>query len=114
MKLAAERTTTALLNSTALQALVNGKHYWEMAPDNTKGIYVAFRIAENIGLSKDRRNYDVTHWCYADTLSEASDLSDLVRAACLADGQHFRGGESGYFDTDTKEGFIKLIFNFNL
>ncbi len=64
MKLAAERTTTALLNSTALQALVNGKHYWEMAPDNTKGIYVAFRIAENIGLSKDRRNYDVTHWCY--------------------------------------------------
>lgn len=114
MKVAATRTETALKASTALQALINGSHFWELAPDNTKGEYVTYRIFENTPASKDRRSFEVTHWCFAPTLTRASDLSELVKEAMLVDRQHFSGAESGYVDDDTKEGFIKLVFNFNL
>lgn len=115
MKAAAERTNTALLANTELQALVNGKHYWELAPDNTKGVYVTYRVLENQAVTKTiKRNFDVTHWCFAPSLTHASDVSELVKEALLNDGQYFRGAESGYVDDDTKEGFIKMIFNFNI
>lgn len=114
MKKAATRTENALKASTDLQTLLSGKHYWELAPDNVKDEYVTYRILENQQASKDRRNFDVTHWCFAATLTKASELSELVKAALLNDNQHFRGAESGYIDDDTKEGFIKMVFNFNI
>jgi hypothetical protein len=115
MKVAAEKTNTALLANTDLQALVSGKHFWELAPDETKGVYVAYRVLENPAVTKTiKRNFDVTHWCFAPTLTLASDVSELVKTALLNDGQYFRGAESGYVDDETKEGFIKMIFNFNI
>lgn len=115
MKAAATRTETALLASTELQTLISGKHYWELAPDNVKNEYVTYRILENQSVTKTiKRNFDVTHWCFAKTLTKASELSELVKEALMADNQYFMGAESGYVDDDTKEGFIKMVFNFNI
>jgi len=115
MNIAAQRIESALNANTALQALVNGKHFWELAPDNIKGFYVAYRITENPGVTKNaKRSFEVTHWCYGRSLTQVSALSELVKQASENNGQYFLGAESGYLDNDTKEAFIKLIFKFNL
>lgn len=115
MKQAATQITTDLAADTALQAVLDGDHYWELAPDNAKVPYVTFRLTENQKASKDRRgDYDVELWCFNDKLTTSADLSELVSNALDKNPYRFRGAQSGYVDDDTKEGFIKLIYNFKL
>ena len=115
MKNAAIQIQTDLTADTALQALVDGEQYWELAPDNTKVPYITYRITENQQASKDRRgDYDVELWCFEKRLTDAAELSDLVKDAMDKNPYRFRGAQSGYVDDDTKEGFIKLIYNFKL
>ena len=98
-----------------LQGAISGRHYWELAPANTKGTYSTYRILENEVTSKTpRRSFDVEIWSFAATVTGAALLSEMVRAALLGSGMYFKGGESGYVDDNTREGYVKLIFKFNL
>lgn len=114
MNNAAQKIEATLQNNTALQAVLQGKQFWELAPDNTKGVYVTYRIRENFaGATKNRRNYDTELYCFGATLTESAALSELVKTALELGGMYFRGAESGYVDDETKEGFVKVIFTFN-
>lgn len=110
---AAEFLETALLANEDLQEVVNGAHFWELAPDNQKGAFINFRIIENTRASKDRRgDYDVQLFCYSKTITAAAQLSELVKDAL--DHLNYRGAISGYADSPDKEGFIQLNYNFKL
>ena len=112
----AARTINTDLNADAdLQAVVQGKQYWEFAPDNTKTPLITYSIRENKRPTKDKGgNYDVKVRCFGKTLVEASTVSELVYKALIATNYRYRGGESGYTEIEPFEGFVELNFNFNL
>lgn len=96
-----------------LQAEVNGDHYWEIAKKNQQGKFIVYRIIEETPPTKDRREFLAKVYCFAPTLTEAADISELVKDAFEGRG-HYRGGTSGFTDEEKKEGFIEQNFNFKL
>lgn len=112
---ASETVEQDLLANAALQTAIEGKHYWELAPDNTKAPFATYRITQNPAPSKDRPgDYDLEVWCWESNLTKAAQLAELVKTALENAHHRFRGALSGYTDDDKKEGFIKLMFNFKL
>lgn len=115
MKAAAETVQADLTADAALQAVVAGKHYWELAPKGAKVPFLNFRIRENKRPSKDLAgNYQLQVFCFDETLTAAAELSELVKTALVNANHRYQGGESGYTDDEAKEGYIQLNFNFNL
>lgn len=97
-----------------LVAQIGDAFFWELAPDNQKAPYVVYRLTENAKNNKDSNGtYDLEVWCFGNNLTASAQLSQLTKDA-LQNGHHrFLGAQSGYVDDDTRQGFIKLIFNFN-
>ncbi len=115
MNAAAETIENDLTADTALQAVVNGKHYWELAPDDAKVPFITYSIRENVRATKDRRgNYDVVVRALGSTLTNAAGLADLAMTALRNQNYRYQGGTSGYVDSEAREGFIEMNFNFNL
>lgn len=113
MNVAAAKIEALLTAGTALQTLVSGAHYWELAPDKQTLPFITFRIIENTQATKDRTgDYDISVFCFDETLKGASDISNAVKIAL--EEFNYRGGISGYQDSEAREGFIQLNFNFKI
>ncbi len=113
MNEAAAYIGSLLTANAALQTLVSGAHYWELAPAKQALPFITFRIIENIPASKDRLgDYDVSFFCYHSSMTVAGNISAALKVA-MADFK-YRGGTSGYADTEGREGFIQLNFNFKI
>lgn len=111
---AAKVIKTDLLSDTALQAVIQQRHYWELAPDSYQLPLLTFSIIENPAVSKDRTSYSVAVRCFANIMSEAASIAELVKTALKNTNYNYRGGKSGYTDTETREGYVELNFNFNI
>lgn len=112
---ASKKINADLAADAPLQQVISDNHFWELADDNAKVPFVTFSIRENKRGSKDRRgNYDVTLRSFAKNLTEAAILSDLVRSAMEDKQYRYLNGESGYVDSEAREAYIELNFNFNL
>lgn len=115
MKAAAETVQADLLADTALQAVISGAHYWELAPKEATLPLITFKLRENKRPAKDLGgNYDLQVFCFEKTLTAAAELSELVKTALINANHRYQGGESGYTDGEAQEGYIQLNFNFNL
>lgn len=111
MKIASEYVNQVLMAYAPLQAVINGKHYWELAGKNEKGSFIVYRLVENIIPTKQSREFVAKIYCFGTSLTEAAEVSELVKEAFDGKG-YFRGGTSGFTDDEKKEGFIELNINF--
>ncbi len=107
--------TNMFLADIALQAVVQGQHYWELAPEEIKYPYVLFSLKEDKEATKDRRgDYQVTITCYASTLTASSELDVLVKDALLNNtiaSVFNTGAQSGYTDDEKRIAVIVRTYN---
>jgi hypothetical protein len=117
MKAVATILNNILLADANLQAVVEGKHYWELVPEEDQEPYIAFSITENAEATKERSgDYDIRVSIYGLSLDNVSEVDALTKIAL--EGQHGvtrifnRGAQSGYTDEEVRKAII--IRNFNL
>lgn len=112
---ASETVQADLLADAELQTVIEGKHYWELAPKNAKSPLITFRLSETPRRSKDGLEiYGLEVRCFDSTLTKAAQLADLTKAALIKAKHRYQGATSGYVDNEAQEGFVELNFNFNL
>jgi hypothetical protein len=113
MRIAAEYIESVLAGNTALQAIINGKSFWELADEKTAFPFVTFSIRELKTATKDRAGeYEAQIFVWDDKLTDAADIGDLIKSD--PGDLKYRGGRSGYTDTDARGAFIELNFNLRL
>ncbi|AGO49132.1 structural protein [Cellulophaga phage phi39:1] len=109
---------TILLASVDLQNLVNGKHYWELVPEDDKPPFITFSIIENTEATKDfSGDYEIRLTSYEKTLGDVSIIDSELKKTLVnfSDGVtrvKNLGAQSGYSDDETRSAVI--IRNFNL
>lgn len=116
--IAASKTIrTDLMEDAALQAVVAGRCYWELAPDDYEMPLVNFSIIESPRATKDSGGqYEVQLRCFAENLTASAELAELVKDALATSETYYKyqGGRSGYTDSESREGFVELNFNFKV
>jgi len=111
---AAKTIQDDLKADTALQAVLLGRSYWELAPDNYALPVITFTVIEDAAVSKDRNAYRSVVRCFGETLTSAAQLAELAKTALKNAHHKYKGGQSGYTDTEKREGYVELNFNFNI
>ena len=115
MNLAAQKIETDLAAYAPLGAVVGEKHYRGLAPKNAKVPFIVYKIKENKRATKDyTREYEVQIYCFQNSLTNASTLSDLVRDAMPDTEYRYQGGSEDYSDLEGKEAYVELNFNFKI
>lgn len=111
---AAKHIEDWLTGMAPLQAEINDRSYWELAPPSTIDPYVTFSIRENRPATKSSRyEYDVSIFVWHNRLTEAARIGEIIKAN-RHPALNYRGGRSGYADADGKEAYIQLNFNFKI
>ncbi len=113
MLTAAQTLDEDLTALTGVQALINGKQFWELAPKDEKGPLVTYSIKELVRSSKDRQGrYTGTVRCFAKSMSAAAEIAELIKSGYREQNYSYLGGESGYTDSEGLEGYVELRFDF--
>jgi hypothetical protein len=113
----AEHITTTL-SDAAILALVTGGIYWELVEQDAVLPYAGFTFKGSKKITKDGiREYEVRFRVFSENLNSASTIAETVSERL---DQTSRWKENpdfinmGYTDSEAKEAFIELTYNFKL
>lgn len=91
--------------------------FWELAEAGTQYPFVNFSINDEGPVSRDgARGYNTQLRIYAKSLTEGSRIGTVIQDEIKASGYQWkdRGGRSTYSDSEAKEAYIELTFEFKL
>ena len=115
MTLDAVKYFTTVMKHPAIVALMGTRIHWDLAESNADYPFLVFELSDAGYSSKNRiMTYTGTVRIYAETMTEAVTLGDLVRETVKANHPQIydRGSRFGYTDTSAKEAVIEIKFEF--
>jgi hypothetical protein len=117
MILTAAQHITTVLQELEIQNVIEDRVYWELAEEDSIFPFVTFSIT-NIGpVSKDRfSEFEAKVRIFDKSLTAAATVSSVIRESVSNNYSHWRdkGAVSGYTDTEAKEAYIEITYNFKL
>lgn len=114
MILQASKYITATLADARISALTQNVN-WELAEQNAKPPFINFTVSDSGPGTKDRFGaVECEIRAFGNSITQSAEIIEVVREVAKEQGWKDRGATSGYTDTQAKEGFVQVNFNFNL
>lgn len=111
---ASKHITSTITTSPTIIAALSGGFYWELGAEDVKTPFATYTVVETPGRTKDSAGtYRVSIFVWAENLTTGAGIADTIKKEVPADWK-FEMAQNGYTDTDAKEAYIEVVFNFKL
>ncbi|HET8885234.1 MAG TPA: hypothetical protein VFM70_02670 [Salinimicrobium sp.] len=108
---------TSILEEAALGTAVEDKIFWELAEQTTQIPFVVFTVADSgPGTKNGLTEIEVNVRVFGSSITASATIAKQLRNAIDSNNTRWRdrGARSGYTNTDAKEGYIEITYNFKL